>query len=189
MRLPLDQRAFKDLIHDWISDVVRDYNVRVVWREQDAPQPELPYIGLKIIAGPTGVSEAWGQLETVELTRAGKEIETTTYVQAEISVSCQAYVARKEATESEIDALAVVSACRASLSLESVRQKLASAKVGFLRSEPLTDLSVLEETSTVSRANMDFVFGVMLTYSEFVTYIQRVELKSPEFGIDDIVEV
>jgi putative N-acetylmannosamine-6-phosphate epimerase len=189
MRFPLDMRAFKDLIHDWISDVVRDEGIKVVWREQDAPQPPLPYVGLKIISGPIPLSQSWGQLEEVDLTRAGKEIEMSTYVQSELTVSCQAYVDRKFAVETEIDALAILAACRASLSLESTKQKLFQSRIGFVRSEPLLDLSVLEETSTPSRANIDLVFGAMLTYTEYVTYIQKVEIKSPQFGIDDIVEV
>lgn len=188
MKFPLDWRFFKDTIHDWISEVVRDGGIQVVWREQNAPQPSLPFIGLKIIAGPTELSQSWGQLTDVDLTRAGKEIEMSTYVPAHITVSCQAFVAREYAVEEEIDAQSILAACRASLSLESVKESFASKRISFVRAEPIADLSALEETSITSIANLDIVFGLTLTVAEYVTYIQKVQVVSPQFGIDDIIE-
>lgn len=187
MRPPISLFDFKNAIHDRISEALRGYRVRVVWREQDAPQPELPFVALKIISGPVLLSQFWGTVQNDDLTRAGKEVELANYSPGHFTISCEAFVSRKSSVATDFDALAVLSVCRAAMSRESTILFFDTRGIGFVRAEPPNDLSALEETSFTSRANLDLVFSVTLEDSDFVTYIQKVELESDELGVDMVV--
>jgi hypothetical protein len=174
---PIDMRVVKDAIHDWVSNALRTDSATVIWSDQDAPQPEYPFVTLKVISGPDPLSPHWGVVEETDTRRLHEEIERLSYIQCRMTVSCQAFTSRKLAMENEADAVALLNSARACLAKQSVRDTFELTNISVASCEAASDISDLEETTFVSRASMEVVFGIVLTVRDYVTYIESVELK------------
>lgn len=143
----------------------------VIWANQTAPQPALPYATLLIrpparLAAQDDVQEVY-----VGSNPAGQEVELRQKGVREISVSCQVFSAavRGAGTAREILAKA-----QTGLETPSLRQALYQAGLSVVDEGAITDVSALVETKYQSRAAMDVLFYCVDEVTEKTGYIETV---------------
>lgn len=177
---PLSIEDFENAIHDWFSTQT---GLFTVWANQGVPQPEYPFGLLKILSGPIADSPAWDHIMETDLTRPrGQEIEDTTTVPAQITVSCQALVELPDGRNPVRDARSYILRALGSLSQYTVQSALRLAGIAIVRAEPVLNLT--DEVEEISRANLDVVFRVTLLERDFVGYIEKVHAESTQLGVD-----
>ena len=179
---PIDMETFQDTIHAWFSGAT---GLQTVWRNQSAPQPDMPFASLMIVSGPEQYSPAWEVRNETDLTRSrGREVKQTVCVPCRFSVSCQVFCENNDARNPNRDATSYINRAVAALGLPSYLQALRNAEISVSTVGPVQNLAELVESAFESRANVDVVFNSVLSVDEYVGFIERVHATSTELGID-----
>jgi hypothetical protein len=178
----MDMAQFEDAVHDWFAEAT---GLETVWRQQSAPQPELPFASIKVIAGPvrTGTPIVT-ETALPDPQPAGKEIEIKGIFPCSVTVSFQVFVGMPDARNPGYNARTYAVLAMTSLEMPEVRAVLWSKGISVLNVGAIQNLDVLVEAEHESRANIDVMFGIVLTREEFVGYIKTVHIESTSLGID-----
>lgn len=150
--------ALKLAVHGWMASQVPSTIPadRVVWMEQGAPRPKLPYVGLKFIAGP----RTYGDDDMRQTSPGVYSIEG----QRAFTVSVNIFGKEAEAISSLI-----TNAMSKPSSLES----LAASKIALLTSTTPQNVSVPLETSFENRIQFDIDFGCVMAATDDVGFIEH----------------
>jgi hypothetical protein len=174
--------AFQNAIQAWFADVT---GLLTIWRNQSAPQPEYPFASLMIISGPEPSAPQWEQRFDTDLDRpGGGEVRISVCVPCRFTVSCQAFIEMPDARNPNQNATVYMNRAQSSLSLPSVLAAFHAAGISVERPGIVQNLDAIIEDSFVSRAAMDIVLGASLNLEEFTGYVDKVKMKSENFGID-----
>lgn len=180
---PIDMQEFEDTVYTWFSAAT---GLTTIWKNQSKTQPVRPYATLRVIAGPVPLSPLWEDRSDYDVGRpAGAEIEMTTCVPSRITVSCQVMSGSQLPNE---NARFYMLKAMAALSRESVQAVFREKEIAIEQNEAPQDIPELVGAEFDSRSQMDVIFGAPLNETEYDTYIEKVGLKSPELGIDVIIE-
>ena len=179
----IDLEGFQDAVHEWFH---QETGLRTVWRTQTAPQIPYPFGSLKMIAGPSPLNDfAEERQGTDDLSRPlGEEIELNTYVPCTVTISCQAFVGVPDARNPGWNAYRYLLEAMSSLFSNSVCDTLRYKGITVLEVAELQNLDEVIEDSSVSRANLDVRFGIVLTRTEYTGFIETVHIKSESLGVD-----
>lgn len=183
---PIDMEVFEDAIQAWMSEAT---DLQTIWSDQSKPRPDYPYSSLNITSGPDAVSPFWEHREETDLTRTGREIKITVCVLCQFSISCQIYVSNTDAKNPKLNSRSLMTRALAALAFPTELEKLHIAGISVINKNSVSNINELIKDKYVSRSNMDVVFGAALNADDYVTYIQKVQLKSNSLGIDTIVEI
>jgi hypothetical protein len=173
--------TFEKAVHDWFAEAT---GLETVWRDQSAPEPEMPFASLKLIAGPTPI----GVAQVTETPSTGRqiqeEIEVRATVPCSMSVSCQVFVKMPDARNPGYNARTYVQRALLSLEMPSTQATFRGRGITINDIKPVQNLDALVEVEHQSRANMDVTFGIVLTKSEYVGYIETVHIQSTTLKFD-----
>ena len=179
---PIDMEVFQDAIHTWFSESM---DIQVIWRNQNAPRPDYPYGSLLITSGPIPISPFAEERQSYDAARSlGKEIELDELIACQFMISCQVYVAGDEGRDPKENASALINKALISLSLRSKLAALWVKKIAFIRTGGIQNIPEEVGNERQSRANMDVTFTATLSVAEYIGYIEKVEAKSVNLGID-----
>lgn len=184
---PINMEDFRNAIHDWFSKAT---GLQTVWRDQSAPEPELPFASLRILNGPEAYSPTWEEREETDLNRpAGEEIKMTSTVPCRFVISCQVYVGLPDGRDPGLDALSYILRAKGALGLASYQADLREKNISVSRTGTVQNLTALQASEMESRANIDVTFNTVLAVEEYVGYIKKVHATAPELGIDQMFGV
>jgi len=179
---PIDLEVFQDAVHEWFAAAT---GIETIWRQQDAPQPELPFATLLIISGPLPVSPFWAESMTTDLNRPqGQEIEIDHCVPCKISVSCQVFVGMPDGRNPHYDAASYLRRAQAALEFLEVRELFSGFTISVARTGAMQNISAYLDEFLESRANMDVEFNALLSVKELIGYIKTVQVEAPLLGVD-----
>jgi hypothetical protein len=184
---PINMEDFENAVHRWFSDAT---GLETIWRRQSVYQPEYPFGSLLVSNGPAPAAPGWEERYSTDLDRpAGKEIEIEVVMPCQITVSCQTYVGKPDASNPSENAINYMNKAQSALMLPSVLAALRAENISVVRPGPVQNIGLLVEDAFESRANMDVVFGASLSLAELTGYIAKVQLESESFDMDFVVEL
>lgn len=140
-------------------------NSQVVWMEQGAPRPKLPYIGLKVIAGP----RTYGEDDMRQSSPGVYSIEG----QRAFTVSVNIF-----GVNAEDIAAAIINA----MSKPSTQESLAASSVALLTSTAPQNLSVPLETKFENRIQFDIELGCVMAATDDVGFIEHTGILNHSSG-------
>ena len=184
---PIDWVTIDKALFDWVNDLLT-FGGRVIWEDQNLPQPNYPYATLKrasmIRVG--GVPEV---RTTTDLGQPlGEEIEVLATAPEEFTLTVQTYVdLAAGANNSNTDAFKFASKVRASLGLPSIDAALGVAGISVVEDLPVLDTTVVVNAEWESRATFDVRMRTASQMSESTGYIDKAEIASPDLGIDPFI--
>ena len=174
--MSLDYAAMQTALSAWVVAASGLDAEDVLWaysKYQGGARPtSTPHISLRL--GPSIIVGQDGLESLTDLTRpAGTEIELRTTALRRLVVRLQAFGGTPDGTDS---ALAMLSRVRDRLRLPSVRDPLSSA--GFSPYDPgaIMDVSFIDSTRFESRAVCDVGFYVDASESDFIGFIEHVQV-------------
>jgi hypothetical protein len=151
--------ALKTAIYDWVST---ETAITTIWANQNAPQPDTPYITLNIIAGPVklGLDDdmVWDSVGA-QFILAGQRRFTT---------SIQAY---------GNGSLSAMSNLLGSIDKPSVHDGLSTAKLAIANTPAIIDLTAMLSTAFEDRRGMDVEFYTVDNTAITLSYIDKTELE------------
>lgn len=158
---------FKTAVWGFISSQVVSLvpNGQVIWMEQGAPRPKLPYVGLKIIAGP----RAYGDDDMRQTSPGVYSIEG----QRALTVSVNIFGENSE----EIAAL-ITNA----MSKPSALESLSAESVAILTNTAPQNVSVPLETKFENRIQFDIDFGCVMATTDDVGFIEQTGILNTTSG-------
>lgn len=183
---PINMETFQNAIHTWCSTAT---NIQTIWADQSAPVPDYPYAALNIISGPLPVSPLYELRHTFDASRAGQEIEFNACVPCTFTIEAQFYVTLEDSRNPNYSSLQYAMKAQSALALPSYKAALIAAEISVVDKGTVTNLDEVINDAYVSRAAFDTTFGASLNVTEYETYIESVELKSTNLGIDTIVSL
>lgn len=184
---PVDWKTIDDGLYDWLVALL---SVSVIWENQNIPQPAYPYLSLLrqslVLLG--GVPE---KRITTDLGQpAGEEIELEATSMLEFTLTIQAHVDEATgANDPAANAVALLNKVRASLGKLSVQRNFQdNLGLAIVEAMGVQDLSLVVNDEWLSRAAFDMRLRTRTVMTETTGYIDKVELKSTQFGVDTIVD-
>lgn len=164
--------TLENALRTWVKTGSGFADDKVIWADQDAPQPSGNYITLRIgDVSPVGPDE----LRTYTHADAdpGEEIELQAIGMREFVVSVQAFGTPTSGDGTARETLLNV---LGALRLPSVRNALVAADLTPYQAGPVQNLSTLVQTKFESRAALEVWFYTSSAISEFTGYIESVEI-------------
>ncbi len=182
---------YREAIQKWLSDTT---DLVVVFGERSDPQPDKPYISFKFL---TGLIKVGSQDEFVAAVKAQTGppavAEKPAHVvhQRNITVSITAIGRYNDDPDKYDRASDILAQVQNSLGLPTTVQIFRAAGLALRQDDTISDISVLLDTETESRAVFDIIFGVALTTEDDPGFIDTVELEgnfdSDQDGVADDV--
>lgn len=171
--MALNWATIQTALHAWIVAGTGLAVGRVVWANQAMPQPQRPYVTLRLMAlAPVGHD---GVHSTTNLAApAGEEVTLTVEGRRHLTVGVQAYASAVTGAGTAAELLAKA---QTALSLPTVHAGLRAAGLAVLNEGGITDLSALLETKFEGRAAMDVRFHCVDEVAEKTGYIATVEIE------------
>lgn len=170
---PINWTTTENAFYTWL---VTATGLTVIWADQDAPQPALPYATLKIISGPTRVSQVDEVRQSYDAGQAlGAEVALETGGPREITLSVQVY-ARQSATTPSSHPRDLLTRAQAALGMASYLAALQAAGVAVIEAMPVQDVSLKVDDSWSARAVMSVRFRLAASVTERVGYIAAVDV-------------
>ena len=155
----IDLSVERKALVDWVRSVTGFDANHVLWADQDAPRPTLPYALLKILTFvKVGMDENRLRDDDVEVDIVG---------QREMTISLNTL---------GVSAFENMAALQNSLCLDAVRELFNAANLAYASDTGPTDISQLLETVIEPRAQMDIVFHHAQVTTEDQGRIEEVEL-------------
>lgn len=158
---------FKTAVWRFISSQVISLvpNEQVIWMEQGAPRPKLPYVGLKIIVGP----HSYGDDDMRQSSPGIYSIEG----QRSFTASINIFGDKAE----EIAGLITNS-----MSKPTALEALAASSIAVLNSTDPQNVSVPLETKFENRMQFDIVFGCVMAATDNVGFIEQTGILNHSSG-------
>jgi len=165
-------------IVEWAQGKLEFEENQFIWRNQNLPQPDYPYVELhrdSLIS--IGVDET---RETTDLSQPpGQEIALTTFGVREFTLTVNCYVDEANGSnDPDCDAMALMSMLQTSLAQISVMEAFCLAGLSIVEELAVVDLSQVVNGVFVSRASMDVRFRTTLCLVERTGYINTVQVNS-----------
>lgn len=189
-QLPIDSETHEDALIDWFMEATG--LPCVIWRDQDAPQPEYPYGTLSIISGPTkigGVDEIRQRVLDPQPdgpAAPALPIELQIVGPREMTVSCQINVGPPNDNDPTENSRSLMAAAQAALGLPSFAAKLKTAGLSVIEELPILQTNVQIADLWVSRSQMDVRFGLTSCVVEKSAVIETVKITaSAPFNFND----
>lgn len=194
---PVNWKVVDDAIYDWLNEQLgmRD---RIVWENLNEPSPDrYPYLSLlrSSIVSAGGVEEIWRTIDLDEeqtMDPGTQESVINEHIvrdQASFTLSISAYVDRDSDMHDPMrNAIALLSKAKMSLGLNTVRDTLSLAGLSIIDDLTVTDTSIVINGDFVSRATLDIIFGVESSMTERIGFLDKVEVISEDYGVDELVE-
>lgn len=159
--MAIDWEPIKAALHAWMTAGASLPPGRVIWANQGAPIPPIPYasINYRLAVARLGISD--------------EERATTTdgviahVGQRRVSVSCNLYGK---------GAIALLEAAQEALQTYAGRAPFDAANLAVLDKGEVRDLSALEDTQIEERAQLDLVIGLATVTNEVVGWIEDVAI-------------
>lgn len=149
-------------------------NVQSVWEASRAPQPDLPYISLDMIAGPSRIGH--DELRIDPLTGKTQSAGMRYYT---LSINVHGDTANEIASE-----------LQSSLELPSIQEELSKSGIAVVDIGDVRILDNLQETDWEGRAQFDFQFAVSKNKVDDKSgVIEKVELTNQLYPNDYTVVV
>jgi hypothetical protein len=192
---PVDWASIDDAVFCW---AVEKLGMAGVWENQNIPQPDYPY--LSFLRGGETDDGGIDEIRQRTLDANGNEIppgssavpvenEEITYQPITFPITIQAHVNFESgATEPFGEAKRRLGILKRSVYQTTTTQLFSDAGLGVVSVEPVVDLSLVVNGEWLSRAALDVIFRTASIVSERVGFIEKVELKSEQLGIDTIVD-
>lgn len=179
MTEPVNWTTIDDALHAWIVSALSITAARVIWANQNLPQPAYPYVTLQH----PGLVEVGTLDETISSTDLtadpGEEIELLTTGPREFTLTVTAHVdVGTDAYNSDAQATALLSLAQSSLGQRSVLDALSVAGIAIIERLPVLDTSVVVNGEWNSQATMDVRMRVTSEMTEQIGYIDKVKLTS-----------
>lgn len=195
---PTDWDTIDDALYDWLNVALAMDN-RIIWEQLNEPQPAYPYLSL---LRSTGIDEGGADEERTETVDANDEPipagdtvtvavrnRTINYQPVTFTFTIQAHVDLDEGARSaSTNAVALLSKAKRSLGKQTVIDVLQVARLAVVEKLNVLDTSVKVNGEWISRASLDVIFRTSSATSEFVDFIEQVQLVSTDLGIDRIVD-
>lgn len=144
-------------LHEWARLTV--HPVPVVWLQQNAPRPALPYVGLRVSALGTRGHAAESEQDVLG--------NRTLSWPHELTLSVQGFGA---------DSVNRIHTLAMTLESEVVHALLVAAETALIDAGPLTHISaLLDDARFEDRAGMDVRFRFTGDYTELLSWIERVQ--------------
>lgn len=172
----------EDALRAWVKASTGFDNEHVFFSDQKVPRPSGPYVTIRL--GSVGMLGAVDPIEVKDAASptAGAEIELQVRALREVSVGIQVWNAPAVAVSPALTAVGIASKIQVGLSLPSVRDAFAVACVSVIDMGSIQNLSSLLGTDFDGRSSFDVRCYVMLSASEFTTYIEKFELTNTSTG-------
>ena len=194
---PVDWRQIDDACYDWLNDLL-EMDDRIIWENQKVAQPCYPYISLmRNSENDEGIDEdrqrtldSDDQIVGVDPTAGDPVInEAITYQPVTFTLSIRAQVDEKSGgNDPGGNAMFILSKAKRSLGQRSTIDRLWAAGISIVRPLAVTDSSVVINSVWVNQATLDVLLRTASVITERLGFIDRVELKSVELGVDLLVD-
>lgn len=187
---PIDWTTIEAALHGWVIATLGLGDESVIWSDQNIAQPAYPYISMKrgnIVEG-GGLTD---ELRTfTDLTQAlGEEIEMLTVGPREFTLNIQAHVDEcNGANDPNLNSVKLLSKLQASLAQLSVCSLLSTAGMAVIERLGVQDISLVLNGQFINRASFDVRIRTTSVMTERTGFIDKVQLKSDDLGIDTIVD-
>lgn len=155
----IDLSVERKALVDWVRSITGFDANHVLWADQDAPRPSLPYALLKLLV--------FGKVGTDENRLRDDDLIVDIVGQRDITISLNTLGAQ---------AFENMAALQNSLCLDAVRQDFNVANLAYASDTGPTDISQLLETVIEPRAQMDIVFHHAQVTTEDQGRIEEVQL-------------
>ncbi len=183
---PIDWVTTDGTLQNWIVDKL-DFDVtRVIWADQNLAQPPYPYISMR--RGPIVEGGGFDETRTsTDLTQSsGEEIEILTTSPREFTLNLQAHVDEANgANDANCNAVKFLTKLQSSLDQISVHSALEQAGLAVIERLGVNDISLVLNGQFINRASFDIRFRTTSVMTERTGFIEKVEVKSPAFGVDE----
>lgn len=161
-------QTLENALHAWVSTAS---GVPVVWAEQTGARPQTGAFATLKLSALTQVGAVDPVVTNYDAGRpAGEEIELQVQSLREFKLSVQFF---SSFNTTDTSAFARADAAQRALYLPSVRETLAAAGLSAFDPGAIQTVTVLIGTRFESRALFEVRFYVMLTLSEFTTWIEH----------------
>jgi hypothetical protein len=145
----------------------------VLWVNQGAPQPDLPYATLKLSPARKTKNSIDAIVTSQDLTQTGQEMAETVTGQREVTLTVDVL---SDVVTGDGTAMEFLENALTGLSLPSQRATLRLAGLSVVDWENPLDLSALVATAYQSRASADVRFYLVDTVTERTGYIETAEV-------------
>ena len=170
---PIAWTTVENALYTWLNGST---GLTVIWADQDAPQPAYPYATLKIISGPTRVSQVDEVRQSYDAGQPSEqEVGLETGGPREMTVSVQVF-ARQSATTPTSHPRDMLSRAQAALGMASYQAALRTAGVAVIEAMAVQDVSLNVDDSWSARAVMNVRFRLSSSVAERVGYIATVDV-------------
>jgi hypothetical protein len=167
MTVEFNLTAIQDKIFDWVNTYSKikptptENETHIIWEEQDSPQPDSPYITLKIISGPNRV----GSSDEFQFDESAQKFKLDGM--RSLTLSIQAYGS---------SAHDVLSRLQASLELPDTNDYFRSNDMSMYDYSGIEDITAELDTIMEKRAVMDVFFYIPFGGESEVSAIEQVEV-------------
>lgn len=192
---PVDWAAVDEAIYKWATGKL---GLEALWENQNATQPPYPYLSLlrenetdeggidelrvRTIADDETVMEP-GSVKTP------KENEEIVYQPIQFRLSVRAHVDFDSGgNDPSCDAKQLLGKLKRTLRQSSTIQTFNDAGLSVVGAEAIPDVSLLINGEWISRAPLDVIFRTASVMTERVEFIDKVQLKSDDLGVDITVD-
>lgn len=178
---PIDWTTVEIAIHAWFSSAT---GLPVIWEDQEAPRPPLPYGTLKVIAGPTKLFGADEHRITYDGNQPdGEEIGIEVAGLRQMTVTAQVFLKRLGANGSS-GAKDYTTRAQSALGMPSYLAGLQAAGLSVIEEMAPRDLSGVDSGTWLARSAMDVRFGLAASVTERTGYVETVGLEPTYRGPD-----
>ncbi|MCK4795500.1 MAG: hypothetical protein KAV87_67845 [Desulfobacteraceae bacterium] len=171
--LPIDWDTIQAIIYGWVHDAF-DNEFSVIWKNQNIPQPEYPYLSLLVISGPTPES-AIDEIRNGAI-REGEPTEALlvrTQGPRRMTLSISAHVSKVSSMSQ--NATSLLSKLQSSLGLKSTKDNLwVNGGLSIASIGSIGDTSLVVNGEWISRAGFDIGFLIASLMTEEVEFIESV---------------
>ncbi len=187
---PIDWLSIECALHTWVTTTLGFDDERVIWEEQNITQPLFPYISMKksaLIEGGGGMDEL---RTSTDLSRdLGEEIELLSTSPREFTLSLQAHVDEEQgANNPNSNSVKFLSKLQSSVDQVSVHSIFQEAGLAVIERLAVQDISIVLNGQYINRANFDMRLRTTSIMTEHTGFVDKVQLVSTEFGVDEIVD-
>lgn len=166
------QTTIENAIHAWAVAATGLATGKVIWRNQNGPRPQRPFVVLSL-GGVTEVATPWTRnVETVD-PDPGQEITYTVRGVERLRVTFEAFTDATTGASTAVDYLRLI---RGKLGLPSVRTALWAAQIGVASFGDVVVLDFLaDQAQQLGRAQMDCGIYVPTEFTEYGTNIETAD--------------
>lgn len=169
-----DYEEFEDTLHQLVSEAS---DMTSVWARQGAPQPAYPFNTLHIISGPTPVSPLWETLSNYAPAPVDN-VEMEYRVPCEVVLEIQTRVSKADSLTPSATAQTLLSAVQAAILHTDYRNRLNAKNISIMDPGVVKNLDTMLPDNLMSWAMVEVTLGVMLSTTEYVSYIEHVDVGS-----------